>query len=138
MPQFDLSLYPSQIFWLIICMLGLFLYVRCIFVPRIRTIFDQRQNKAQEDIDQANEFAQQAQILREAYDHQIDEAKKQVLHVQKKQLETFEFVRAKRLKDLQDSFMQEKKELSKTSLFDLPEMPRIQDVLLKGQKSKKS
>jgi F-type H+-transporting ATPase subunit b len=43
MPQFDLTTYSSQIFWLILCFIALYLFFAFIIIPRIAGIIGERE-----------------------------------------------------------------------------------------------
>ncbi len=43
MPQFDLTTYSSQIFWLILCFIALYLFFAFIIIPRIASIIGERE-----------------------------------------------------------------------------------------------
>lgn len=43
MPQFDLTTYSSQIFWLILCFISLYLFFAFIIIPRIAGIIGERE-----------------------------------------------------------------------------------------------
>jgi F-type H+-transporting ATPase subunit b len=53
MPQFEIATYPSQIFWLVICFSVLCVVMARYLVPRLRSSFEAREQRLQEDWDQA-------------------------------------------------------------------------------------
>ena len=60
MPQFDLSFYPAQIFWLFVSFGFLYLMMRCLICPKIEAVLTARENRVQDILVQAEELNKQA------------------------------------------------------------------------------
>jgi F-type H+-transporting ATPase subunit b len=53
MPQFDVTAFPSQIFWLVVSFAVLYFLMSKVVLPRIGTIVEDRERKIQTDLDAA-------------------------------------------------------------------------------------
>jgi F-type H+-transporting ATPase subunit b len=53
MPQFDPASFPSQIFWLVVTFVTLYLVISKFAIPRIGEILEQRARLVQDDLDRA-------------------------------------------------------------------------------------
>ncbi len=64
MPQFEVATYASQIFWLLVCFIFLCAVMAHYLVPRLTTILEAREQRLQEDWNQANVLGSQEESLR--------------------------------------------------------------------------
>ena len=53
MPQLDLYYFPSQIFWLVITFVGLFLFLRLVALPKVTETLENRRKKIEGDLETA-------------------------------------------------------------------------------------
>jgi len=53
MPQLDLSTFPSQIFWLAVFFVVLYLLMAKLAIPKIERVIDERRNRVENDLDKA-------------------------------------------------------------------------------------
>lgn len=65
MPQFDVTTYPSQIFWLVICFLVLCIVMARYLVPRLTSVLEVREQRLQEDWDQSKTLSNAGDSLRQ-------------------------------------------------------------------------
>lgn len=65
MPQFEVTAYPSQIFWLIICFATLCVVMARYLVPRLTAALEGREQRLQQDGDQANLIRGKQEALRQ-------------------------------------------------------------------------
>lgn len=77
MPQLDPSSFVSQIFWLLLCFISLYLIVSTFFTPAMDKVLYERQNIIDTHIDKAKDFKENANKLFEQYEDAIDEAHEQ-------------------------------------------------------------
>lgn len=77
MPQFDPSTFSSQLFWLVICFVGLYWIVSKFAVPRIGDILEQRERLVQDDLDRAESLKGEAQQALENYEAAMADAREQ-------------------------------------------------------------
>ena len=88
MPQLDPRYWPSQVFWLILVFLVLYMSIAKFFLPKIKDNLDNRENKIKEDLENAHKFKDQSEIKLKEYEAILDKAKKDVakIHVESKRL----------------------------------------------------
>jgi F-type H+-transporting ATPase subunit b len=77
MPQFDPSSFPSQIFWLVVSFVALYLVVSRLAVPRIAEVLEQRRRLVQDDIDRAAALKAETDQAIAAYEQAMAEARSQ-------------------------------------------------------------
>ena len=75
MPQFDVTTYPSQIFWLIVCFAALFFVLSKLLIPKISEVLQVRQEKIEDDLMRAEKLKNEAADVLEAYNKAIAEAR---------------------------------------------------------------
>lgn len=72
MSEFDLHLYLSELFWLLLSFGGLYLVVWKVIVPAADRIMHNRQNTIQGHISSAQILADKTKVLREKYNEELD------------------------------------------------------------------
>lgn len=77
LPQFDASMWPGQIAWLLIIFLVVFLIMRFVIVPRIGGTIDGRDEKIQGDINDARRMKDEADASAEAAAADLAQARAQ-------------------------------------------------------------
>ncbi|MCE3230668.1 MAG: hypothetical protein K0R76_1475 [Alphaproteobacteria bacterium] len=65
MPQFEVSTYPSQIFWLVICFASLCFVMARYLVPRLTSVLGAREQRLQEDWDQSRKLSNAGESLKQ-------------------------------------------------------------------------
>ncbi len=75
MPQFEIALWPGQIFWLAITFGFLYLMMSLVFVPRIRSAVDARHERIGGDMAEARRLRDEAELQAEIARAQINEAR---------------------------------------------------------------
>ncbi len=82
MPQFDPSTYTTQLFWLVVTFLPLYLVLWKVVVPRITEVRDARQRKIDDDLEKAAELREEAESVLAALEkaHAEAAAKAQAIH----------------------------------------------------------
>lgn len=88
-PQLDFSTYPSQIFWLLLCVIFLFFFIKNVFVPRVLSILETRERRIQGDRERAQEAQARAQQLRQEYEGKFLENQKEARHQAESHLQGF-------------------------------------------------
>jgi F-type H+-transporting ATPase subunit b len=68
MPQLELAGYPSQIFWLTIFFIGLFMFVKTYIAPAIESLISLREGKIDRDLNAASQARAKALRLQEEYE----------------------------------------------------------------------
>jgi F-type H+-transporting ATPase subunit b len=75
MPQFDLSRFPSQIFWLGVTFLVLYWVMSKIALPRIGEVLEARANRIGGDLDRASALKAEAEQIKAAYEKALGESR---------------------------------------------------------------
>ena len=75
MPQFDITTFASQIFWLVVTFAIVFVFAWRIVLPRISATLEDRQRKIGDDLARAGELADQADEVMAAYEARLAEAR---------------------------------------------------------------
>lgn len=130
-PQLDFSTYPSQIFWLLACVIFLFSFIKNVFLPRITATLEARDRRIRGDRERALEARAQAKQLRQDYDEKVGESKKAARHKAEKDLSEFQIMRDRRFQSLQKDFVERCAALEKTSFVDVNVDQNFVSILLK-------
>ncbi len=77
MPQLDFSTLPSQVFWLALSFLFLFLLVWRFAFPKISGVVIARENKISTDVSDAEVIRDEATTLKTKYEAAINDARRQ-------------------------------------------------------------
>ena len=78
MPQLDPTYWASQAFWLILIFTLLYLALANLFIPKIKSSIDNRENKIKDDLDEAQKLKNLAEKKLKEYELSIEDAKKEV------------------------------------------------------------
>ena len=74
MPQFDSVWFVSQLFWLCVCFFGFWFVMAKMILPKIVQTMNQRQNKIESYLQQANELKEQAENSMKKYDQAMKDS----------------------------------------------------------------
>ena len=75
MPQLNFESYGSQITWLVISIVVLFIIMKTIALPRIASGLEERSDAIEDDLDRAAEFRRKAEEAEAAYDKALADAR---------------------------------------------------------------
>lgn len=75
MPQLDPSTYASQLFWLVVSFVGLYLLMWRVVLPRIAGLMQERQDRIDDDLQRAEALKNDAQQVLETYEKAIAEGR---------------------------------------------------------------
>ena len=75
MPQLDPTYWPSQAFWLIVIFLSIYLLIDKIFIPKIKSNIDSREDKIRKDLEEAKLLKEEAEKKLKKYKNLIELAK---------------------------------------------------------------
>ena len=78
MPQLDPKYWFSQSFWLIIVFSSIYLLIAKIFIPKIKSNIDTREDKIRKDLEEAKNFKEEAEKKLSIYNDIISSGKKDV------------------------------------------------------------
>lgn len=73
MPQFDFSTFPTQVFWLVVSFMALYLIAWKTALPRISGVLEARQRKIDDDLDRAGASKQEAEAVLAEYEQALAE-----------------------------------------------------------------
>lgn len=82
MPQLDPSIFPTQLLWLLLTFIPLYLIVWRLALPRITEVRNARRDRIDDDLDKAERLRAEAQSVLQAYEKVLADAvsQAQVLH----------------------------------------------------------
>lgn len=75
MPQLDISTYSSQLFWLFICFLSLYIFTSRVSIPRISRIMEARWQRIEGTLKTADEFKEEAEGIQKEFEEAIKGAR---------------------------------------------------------------
>ncbi|MDC0472641.1 hypothetical protein OAN27_01560 [Pelagibacteraceae bacterium] len=78
MPQLDPKYWASQGFWLVLVFATLYFLISTLFIPKIKNILENRNNKIKNDLDEAKNLKDLSEKKQIEYDLVIQNAKKEV------------------------------------------------------------
>lgn len=71
MPQLDPSSFASQLFWLTVCFVALYVIMARYLVPRIQEVLETRQNRIAHDLDRSAQLKREAEEVKQAYEQTL-------------------------------------------------------------------
>jgi len=77
MPQLDVSTFPTQLFWLAILFIALYVAMAKLGLPRVGAIIAARKARIDGDLDKASQMKSEAEAVIAAYDKALAEARLQ-------------------------------------------------------------
>jgi len=77
MPQLDISMFPSQLFWLAVTFAFLYLVLSNVALPNIREVLQQRQDRITSDLDKAEASQKEADTVKNSYTDALTNARAQ-------------------------------------------------------------
>jgi F-type H+-transporting ATPase subunit b len=77
MPQLDASTFPTQLFWLAITFIALYVLMATLGLPRIGKIIDARRSRVDGDLEKAGQMKAEAEAVMAAYERALAEARAQ-------------------------------------------------------------
>jgi F-type H+-transporting ATPase subunit b len=77
MPQLDASTFVSQLFWLTITFVALYVVMWKIVMPRIASVLQDRQRRIDDDLEKAQALRDEAAAVLEAYEKTVAEGREQ-------------------------------------------------------------
>jgi len=81
MPQFNPEWFASQLFWLVVTFVVLYLLLSRIALPRMAQILQERREKVSDDLAKAERLKAEAQEIYDAYESSLREAREQAQSV---------------------------------------------------------
>jgi len=100
MPQLDPTLFPTQIFWLIVTFLALFLVAWKVALPRITEVLDARQTRIDGDLEKAQTLKSEAEEVLAAYENTLATATAEAQGIHRQMLQSLTDERTRRQDEL--------------------------------------
>ena len=82
MPQLDPKYWASQAFWLILVFSILYISVAKFYLPKIKNNLDDRENRIEDDIEDANKSKELSESKLKEYEKILEDAKKEIIKIQ--------------------------------------------------------
>jgi F-type H+-transporting ATPase subunit b len=83
MPQLDPTWFGTQLFWLAVSFVVLYLLLRNIALPKVASVLQAREDKIKGDLDQAQKLKEQAEATLEAYRKALADARTEAQRLQR-------------------------------------------------------
>jgi len=77
MPQFDPTFFPTQLFWLAITFIALYVLMVRVGLPRVTEVLDARRERIDHDLEAAEKLKAEAEAALAAYEKTMAEARSQ-------------------------------------------------------------
>lgn len=75
LPQLNISTYSSQVLWLVISFVALYVLMNSVALPRIGEVLEERQNRIDDNLSKAEDLKKQAEAASNAYDASLAKAR---------------------------------------------------------------
>ncbi len=75
MPQFDIATFPTQIFWLAVSFIVLYILMSRIALPRVGSVLEERQTRIDDNLSLAEQLNAEAKSEAEAYENSLIDAR---------------------------------------------------------------
>src|SRR5215471_5513708 len=89
MPQLDLSTFPSQVFWLAVIFVLLYLVMARLALPRVSAMIDARKARIEGDLERAAQMKAEAEAVMAAYERSLADARAQAQATLKQTMDRF-------------------------------------------------
>ena len=89
MPQLDLSTFPSQLFWLAVTFLLLYLLMSWVALPRVSAMIVARRARIEGDLERAAQMKAEAEAVIAAYERSLADARAQAQATLKQAMDRF-------------------------------------------------
>jgi F-type H+-transporting ATPase subunit b len=89
MPQLDFSTFPSQVFWLAVIFVLLYLLMSKVALPRVSAMIDARKARIEGDLERAAQMKAEAEAVMAAYERSLADARAQAQATLKEAMDRF-------------------------------------------------
>ncbi len=96
MPQLDFATFPSQVFWLAVIFVLLYLLMSRVALPRVSAMIDARKARIEGDLEQAAQMKAEAEAVMAAYERSLADARAQAQATLKEAMDRFSAEAAER------------------------------------------
>ena len=102
MPQFDVTTFPSQIFWLIVCFAILCIFMALHLAPRLATTLEGRERRLQEDWERAKTLSAEIEAMQTENRGRLRDSQEKAHHLMRGMSDKSHASKSARLKALDD------------------------------------
>lgn len=129
MPQFDVSTFPTQLFWLAVTLILFYFAMRTIALPRIGNALEERRRKIDDDLDKAGRHREEAEAAMAAYEKALADAVAEAQAVQRQTAQEIAKRATERRSELAARLAAEAKEAeSRIAAAKEPALASLRDV----------
>src|SRR5436309_12817303 len=89
MPQLDLSTFPSQLFWLAVIFVLLYLLMSWVALPRVSAMIVARRARIEGDLERATQMKAETEAVMAAYERSLADARAQAHATPKEAMDRF-------------------------------------------------
>lgn len=107
MPQLDLSTFPTQLIWLAITFIALYLVMVTMGLPRVGGILAARKSRLEGDLEKATQAKNEAEAVIAAYEKALAEARQQAQITLRETVEALNAKSAERQRKVAEELAQE-------------------------------
>lgn len=107
MPQLDVSTFPTQLFWLFISFIVLYVLMARVGLPRVSRIIAARRGRIDGDLEKAGQMKAEAEAVIAAYDRALAEARAQAQQTLKETTDRLNAEAAERQRQLAEKLAAE-------------------------------
>jgi F-type H+-transporting ATPase subunit b len=100
MPQLDVATFPSQLFWLAVCFIALYVVMAKFGLPRVGAILAERKGRIEGDLAKAAQMKEEAEAVIAAYQRALAEARANAQATVRETVETMNAAAAERQRAL--------------------------------------
>ena len=134
MPQLNPEYWASQAFWLVIIFLSIYILIARVFIPKIKSNIDMRENKIRKDLEEAKVSREEAEKKLKAYKDLMESAKidaKKILSESSQKLnEDMQTKKNKVQKEIEQETRNAEKEIQKFKSESLDKVNTISEEIV--------
>mgnify|MGYP001470067776 CR=1 FL=1 len=134
MPQLNPEYWASQAFWLVIIFLSIYILIARVFIPKIKSNIDMRENKIRKDLEEAKVSREEAEKKLKAYKDLMESAKidaKKILSESSQKLnEDMQTKKNKIQKEIEQETRNAEKEIQKFKSESLDKVNTISEEIV--------
>ncbi len=133
MPQLDPKYWASQAFWLILVFTILYISISKFYLPKIKKNLDNRDNKIQEDLENASKFKEDTETKVKEYESILENAKKEVskIHFESKNIlnKDLQLKKESMEKEIENEISKAQKEIEELKKNSISSMQTISESI---------
>jgi F-type H+-transporting ATPase subunit b len=107
MPQLDFSTFPSQIFWLTVTFVILYVLMAKLALPKVGAVLAQRRARIDGDLERAGQMKAEAEAVMAAYERSLADARAQAQATLRETMERFNVEAAKHQREAAEKLARE-------------------------------